>query len=104
MIHCKSTNNFRCGKCGLFFGSIKKINEHLQFYKFYKDENKDEEEEDDDDEEDGNKIKCSECNLFFDNVELMSLHFFQIMIKKINNKIKKRIINKIFKRIIFLKN
>ena len=86
MSHCKATHQFRCGKCGIFFGSIKKINEHIQFCNI----NKDEEE----DEDEGNKIKCSECNMFFDNVELMSLHFFQIHDKKNQQNIQENNISK----------
>ena len=77
MSHCKSSHKFRCGKCGIFFGSIKKINEHVQFCKVNE-----------------NLIKCSECNLFFNNVELMSFHFFQIHDKKNQQNIQENNISK----------
>jgi len=77
MSHCKASHKFRCGKCGIFFASEKKINEHVIFCKI-----------------NNNLIRCSECNLFFDNVELMSLHFFQIHDKKNQQNIQENNISK----------
>jgi len=33
-----------------------------------------------------NKIKCSECDLFFDDIETMSIHYFEIHDKQNQNK------------------
>ena len=90
MSHCKSTHRFRCEECGKMFGTMKKMNNHLKIC-----EKKRLKE---------NKIKCSECDLFFDDVETMTIHFYEMHDIKNQKNIEDQKIKLLLKRDIDIMN
>jgi hypothetical protein len=72
--HCKDLHKFRCRKCGLFFGTKKKIDAHFKICE--KDEIKE------------NKNKNSECD--FDDDMLISIHPGEIHDKNNQNDTERR--------------
>ena len=97
--HYRTTHKYLCPHCGIFFGFIKKFHKHCIACKknnlindvnnnlnVNNNKNKEDNEKHNNYNSSKNKsnnmIKCSDCDLIFNNIESMSMHFYNIHEKK----------------------